>query len=117
MLLDNGPKLLSESIKEFCNGTDLKTNEYTKCDEFTILPSGKCYPIGYGGYKKFYEKDGSSYVFKRINDSEAYFVHIWNKMNDHQGQHFKFTFNSSAAYVDLAKKCCPNVLGTTEKYF
>ncbi|XP_070507612.1 alpha-1,4-N-acetylglucosaminyltransferase-like isoform X1 [Chironomus tepperi] len=114
---DNGPKLFSESIKAFCNGTDLKTNEYTKCDEFTILPTGKCYPINYGGYKTFYEKDTLNYVFKRINDSQSYFVHIWSKMNDHQGQHYNLTFNSSVAYIDLAKKLCPHVLKTTEKYF
>ena len=95
----------------------MKTNEYTICDKFTILPSGKCYPLTYGGYYKFYDNDGTDYVYKRINESESYFVHIWNKMKSHLDQNFKLTFNSSAAYINLAKNLCPNVLRTTEKYF
>ena len=94
----------------------MKTNEYTKCDEFTTLPTEKCYPINYGGYKKFFEENGSISVFETINKTEAFFVHIWNKMQ-RQSPQFRLTFNSSAAYIGLAKHLCPNVLQTVENYF
>lgn len=109
--------MFSTSVRAFCNQTDIEKDKITKCDEYTILPTKKCYPIEYGEFSLFYKEEGRTKILEKIQKSDAYFVHIWNKMQDFGNQHFNLTFNSSVAYIKLAEKLCPQVLETLEKYF
>jgi hypothetical protein len=109
--------MFSDSVKSFCPNKIIDVNKYTKCDEFTIMPTNKCYPIGYPEFSMFYTDDGVKKALTRIQQSEPYFIHIWNKMQEFGNKNYKLTFDSSAAYVEMAKVLCPKVMGTVEKYF
>ncbi|KAL7014068.1 hypothetical protein ACKWTF_015723 [Chironomus riparius] len=113
----NGLAMLSVSIRSFCNNKNITKNELTICDEFTILPVQKCYPLEYDDYYNFYLPEGKMKALEKIKHSNAYFVHIWNKMLDFGNQKFPLTFESDSAYIELAKALCPKVLKTIEKYF
>jgi hypothetical protein len=96
----------------------LKLSDFTKCgDHFTALPRDKCYPIMYGGWMKFFEEKNHDEVMMRIQRAKAFFVHVWNKMQDFGQKSYKLPFTTNAAYLDLAKSFCPKVYKTLVKYF
>ena len=109
--------MLTDSIRLFCKDVNLEKDKETKCGNFTVFPSTKCYPIGYGGYWLFYDEKSLKEVTEKLNSTGAYFVHIWNKMLSFNNQKFKLIYNSTAPYIELGKKLCPQVMKTLEKYF
>lgn len=109
--------MFTRSIKTFCNGTILGAGKETKCGNFSTLPTAKCYPIFYGEWKTVFQDEHKDYVLKRLNDTGAYFLHVWNKMQDFDKTTFKLTFESNSAYMHLAKTHCPKVYESLVKYF
>jgi hypothetical protein len=110
--------MLTQVVRSFCPDIDLITENATHCgDYFTTLARDKCYPIMYGSWKKMFEEENHDEVLKKIKRSGAYFVHIWNKMQDFGKKTYKLPFTSHAAYIELAKDYCPKVYSTLEKYF
>ncbi|XP_070507589.1 lactosylceramide 4-alpha-galactosyltransferase-like [Chironomus tepperi] len=113
----NGPNMLTNAIRLFCEGTTLEKHRMTKCGDFTTFSSEKCYPIEYGDYWMFYNSKSYKNVTKILNETQPYFLHIWNKMLNFTQQEFKLTYSEPSSYVELGKKYCPQVIRTTEKYF
>lgn len=111
----NGPAMFSRVLKTFCNGTTFEEKNLTTCGDFIALPTDKCYAITFPEYEKFYEEIYFNETMSRIKDS--YFVHIWNKMQDFGNKNYKLKADSKSAYAELARRNCPNVFKTIDKYF
>lgn len=109
--------MVTNSITTFCKNTNIDSKKFTECDEFTILPASKCYPIPYQNFQAYYTEDGMTNALNIIETSKPFFVHVWNKMLTFSNRNFKLTFNSNSAYIRLAGQYCPKTLGTVEKYF
>jgi hypothetical protein len=109
--------MFTKVVRNFCNTTDLVVDNYTKCDSFTSFPRDKCYPITYGIWTKLFEDRYKDEVLKKIDDAQAHFVHVWNKMQEFGKKIYKLPFTSDAAYINLAKTYCPKTFKTLEKYF
>lgn len=105
------------AVTSFCNGTKLSSQNGTKCGNFTVLPTSKCYPIMYHEWKKMFQDEHKDYVLQKLNDTKAYFTHVWNKLQEWENAKFQLSFDSKSAYVELAKSHCPRVYQTLEKYF
>jgi hypothetical protein len=113
----SGPFLLTKVLKDFCNDIKRVDGIENKCGNFTILPISKCFPINYGGWRKVFEDNEKDFVLKTLNETGAYFLHVWNKMQDFDKTTFELSFDSDSAYIYLAKKHCPKVYQTVVKYF
>lgn len=111
----NGPAMFSRVLKKFCNQTTFEEKTFSKCADFTIFPTDKCYPIKYQEYEKFYEERNFNETMTIIKDS--FFVHIWNKMEEFGPKKYKLKADSKSAYAELARRNCPNVFKTIDKYF
>lgn len=99
--------MLTNVVKSFCKRTDLPSEKETICGNFTVLPSVKCFPLGYDEWEKVYQDEHKDYVLKKSTGS--FFMHIWNKMQDFDGKTYKLKFYSESAYIKLAKLHCPKV--------
>lgn len=115
--IQKGPIMLYNVVHSFCNGTKLSARDGTQCGNFMVFPRSKCYPIFYDEWRKVYQDEHKAYVLKKLNDTGAHFLHVWNKMQDFGNTHFKLKFDSDSAYMQLAKLHCPKVYKTLEKYF
>lgn len=83
-----------------------------------LLPTGKCYPINYGGYEQFYKENTGDVINKRMSDNKSFFIHIWNKMTELQSKFSeKLNIDSKIGYIMLAEKMCPRVLQSLKKGF
>lgn len=110
--------MFTKVVKNFCPTVDILTQTYTTCGEnFTVFPRAKCYPIMYGEWSSFFEQNKKDEVLEKIHDSGAYFVHVWNKMQDFGKKSYKIPFTSEVAYIELAKRFCPRVYTAMEKFF
>lgn len=109
--------MFTDSIRAFCRGVELADDKITHCGNFTVLPRDKCYPITYGEWKKIYEENFKEETLKKLFSKEAYFLHIWNKMQDFGNKHFQLLFNSDSAYMQLAKVYCPRTYESLVKFF
>ncbi|CAG9811631.1 unnamed protein product [Chironomus riparius] len=111
----NGPAMFSRVLKKFCSTTTFEESTYTKCGEFISLPTDKCYAISYPEYEKFYDENYFNETMSRVKDS--FFVHIWNRMEEAGNKNYKLKADSKSAYAELARRNCPNVFKTVDKYF
>lgn len=109
--------MFTSSIRNFCNNTNLVTNNYTKCGNFTVFPRQKCYPITYGEWRQIFETKSKFEALNKIQNSGAFFLHIWNKMQDFEKMSYKLMFTSDVAYMHLARTHCPEVYMTLAKLF
>ncbi len=109
--------MTTKAIKSFCKDITFLTEIETKCGNFSALPTVNCFPILYDDFKKVYEDKYRDEVLNKINSSDAYFLHCWNKMQDFGKKEYKLKFDSGSAYIHLAKTHCPNVYRTLEKHF
>lgn len=109
--------MFTKAVKAHCNGTTLSAARDTKCGNFTTIPTAKCYPVFYGEWKYIFQDDHKDYVLKKLSDFGAYFLHVWNKMQDFDNTTFKLKFDTGSAYVHLAKLHCPRIYGSLNKYF
>lgn len=109
--------MFNDVVKSFCEGVKITVDKLTMCGNFTVLPRDMCYPITYWEFEKFYEEKSKNFVLQKLNSTGAFFTHIWNKMQDFGNKHFQLIFTSDSAYMNLAKKLCPNTFHTLVKYF
>lgn len=107
----NGPKILSDLVKEMCNTTDQSQMTRDKCNGFEVLPTEACYAVNYNEWMKFFEEKSLQEVIKRTENSFA--VHFWNHMSGNG----KLSTNSSSAYIKFAKEFCPRVLAASGANF
>ena len=69
----------------------------------------------YGQWTYYFEPNKLNRVMNAIKDS--FFVHVWNSMGKLNNVTYKIDHNSKAAYAELARKYCPKVFATLDKYF
>lgn len=109
--------MLTKAVKSFCNSTTLSAGVETKCLNFTVIPTRFCYPVFYGEWKRIFQDEHKNYIFSILNNTKAYFLHVWNKMQEFDKTVFKLKFDSRSAYMHLARTHCPKVYKSLEKYF
>lgn len=108
----NGPMLFTRVLQKLC-----KTNETQKmiemktCEGFHVLPSNFCYAIPGLSWEKFFNETFADDVLKLTNESLV--VHLWNNMSKKS----LLRVNSTAAYVQLAKRYCPKVMASCGEFF
>jgi hypothetical protein len=107
--------MLTSSVRAFCNNSDIPDKIENICGNFTTFPSVKCYPYNYGGWKKVFQEDAKDEVLEKLKSTGAFFIHIWNKMQDFDKSHFELMTNSTSAYIHLAKIHCPKTFQAVEK--
>lgn len=107
----NGPNLITRVIRKICHFENEVISEKVTCSNFTILPSEMCYKVHFTFWPFFFREKLGDETMKLINDS--HFVHVWNSMSKNK----KLKTNSSAAYIRLAHKFCPNVLRASGDFF
>lgn len=113
----NGPEMLTVSVRKFCPGVDLMADDFTACGNFTTVPTNKCYEVAYPEWYKFYEDQSAAEILNRLRKAKSYFVHLYNKMEFFQNKTYQIDHNSKSAYMQLARRFCPKVFETLERYF
>lgn len=108
----NGPLLVTRVLSNLCQ-TNITKEMVAKaaCDGFHLLPNKSCYPISGVSWAKFFNESSSDYAMER--SSNAIVVHFWNNLSKHS----RLSVNSSAAYIQLAKLHCPEVISACGDYF
>ena len=106
-----------EVVSSFCNQAEMSTEETTHCGNFTALPRDKCYPVFYTEWQKIFQDEHKDYVMEKVKDAGAYFLHVWNKIQDFDNETFSLTFESKSAYMHYARNHCPKVYQSIVKYF
>ena len=109
--------MVTNAIRLFCDQANLTPDEEVKCGNFTSLVRDKCFPILRADWKKIFEEENREEVLDKLDESNAYFLHIWSSMENFDGKKYKLKFDSESAYMTLAKTRCPKVYETLEKYF
>ncbi|KAG5666676.1 hypothetical protein PVAND_014691 [Polypedilum vanderplanki] len=106
----NGPVLVTQSFRSFCNNTNLERNKTTKCDKITALANEKCFLFMWHEYEKFYEEKFLNEGLERMMKIGAFFVHIWNHSLKYYNKIYKLTRDSKVVYMELAKAYCPRTI-------
>jgi len=105
----NGPYMLSRVLQDLCQTSNV--NKMHNCNGFHVLDENICYPISGIEWKKLFTEQHAGEVLQSIEQS--YFVHFWNKLSQNE----RIACNSSAAYVQLARKFCPKTFSLCQSYF
>ena len=108
---NNGPGVITRTLKKICNTNDNLEMVGGSCRGFQVLAQNCCFAIEYPEHKKFFEEEYLIEVMDKINDSLI--VHIWNKLSEST----KLSVNTSVAYIRLAKQYCPKVIEACGEYF
>lgn len=109
--------MLTNSIKTFCPDLTFPRDAFTQCENFTILPIGKCYEIAYGEWEKFFEDKFADEVMNRLKSSKSYFSHLFNSMQFFKNKTYQIRHDSESALIRLAKQFCPKVYKTMVRDF
>lgn len=104
--------MLTSSIRSFCLGKQFPPNERSSCENVKVLPFEKCFVIPFEDFYKFYEENFQNEILDIISKKTPYFVHIWNAMLHIRNKNYSLSYNSSSAYMELAKIYCPEVAET-----
>lgn len=107
----NGPKLLTRVYKNRCNSNQEVQDVPMICSNFAMLPKEKCYNVPWELWSLFFDESSSNQVMEMVKDS--YFVHTWNDAT----WSTKIMTNSSAAFIQIARNSCPEVLKTSGDWF
>lgn len=108
----NGPFLITRVLQQLCQTN--KTQEMiakTSCDGFHLLPSRFCYPVTGVNWLQLFNETYAEFAMKSFQDSIV--VHFWNNLS----KKTELRINSTAAYVQLAKRFCPRVAETCGEFF
>lgn len=97
----NGPVLVTNVMKEFCNVTKTLSLNTEKCRGIKILKRETFLPIEYKNHLDYFTPAKAKKTMWVLKNS--YTAHIFNHLN----HELKLKTNSQAAYVQLAEKYCP----------
>lgn len=79
--------------------------------DLTILPPRHCYPVHRLFFKTYFQPEKSAEVLKIVEDSD--FVHVYSSLS----KKIEVRKNSETAYIQLAKKHCPQVYESANQNF
>jgi hypothetical protein len=103
-----GPRLLTSTFKAVCNVTTLNSS----CENFTLWPRERCFPILFNEFSKFYDENSAGEVLDKIAAAGSFFIHIWNKMLNFHNKTYELSHDSKSAYMELARSYCPLTVAT-----
>ncbi|KAG5670081.1 hypothetical protein PVAND_000366 [Polypedilum vanderplanki] len=109
----NGPELVTESFKTYCNETTLDMKKTSKCDKITAWAAEKCFLYMWYEYQMFYEEKYKDESLRKMATIGGFFIHIWNSAFKFNKKTYTLSRDSKALYMELAETYCPKAIETT----
>lgn len=108
---NNGPGVITRLTKNLCKSNNINDIINKDCDSFKIYPKEIFYPIEWQNWSFYFDVNRINHVMKLCENS--YTIHVWNQLSNK----YKIPVNVDVPYTIFAKKFCPKVFSTCEKYF
>ena len=97
----NGPKLITNVMKEFCNTDNILQMSPESCQGITVLHPEAFYPIPWREWTKFYIE---SEEMDLPQSNKTYSFHLWGKHSSHIALE---SVSNKTLLFRLAQKHCP----------
>jgi lactosylceramide 4-alpha-galactosyltransferase len=110
---NNGPGVITRIVRNICGIYDIMKIINTDCKYFRVMDPKEFYLINYFYREMFFDEKFGNTAVKLLEDNNSTIAHMWNKGSSN----FELRKNSTAAYIQLAKKFCPKTLAATEEFF
>lgn len=104
----NGPVVFNAVYRKMCNISKSARSFPWECNGIELIKRDLCFPVSAEEGQLFFKP---SSILSKVRN--AYFVHVWNKVT----KKTLLLTNSTAGYIDLARKYCPKVLKASSEYF
>ncbi|XP_051161558.1 lactosylceramide 4-alpha-galactosyltransferase-like isoform X2 [Leptopilina boulardi] len=98
---NNGPGVITRTLKKLCNVTSVQNMTKDQCQGFDVFPPSVFYPIFYPSWRKYFTTDNTNKTMNTIEKSKA--IHVWNKLSKLE----KVQVGSNVPYGKIAEKYCP----------
>lgn len=107
----NGPAIITRVFQNICDTKNISQMNPESCQGMKVYSPNHFYAIPWRTWYWFFEPKYTKTVINVTENSPI--IHVWNKLSKEK----KMTIGSNTAYEVIAKKNCPNVYDTSEKYF
>ncbi|XP_066592520.1 lactosylceramide 4-alpha-galactosyltransferase-like [Prorops nasuta] len=108
---NNGPGVITRTLKTLCNTTYVARMTERRCKGFIVHSPSVFYPIHYKKWKAYFDEENRNLTMQKLQRSLA--IHVWNKLSRMQ----LLDVDSNAPYATIARAYCPKVFGSCKKTF
>ncbi|XP_063977537.1 lactosylceramide 4-alpha-galactosyltransferase-like [Diachasmimorpha longicaudata] len=107
----NGPGVVTRTLKKLCHAEDISNMTKENCRGFTVYPPSAFYPLHYSEWSLYFKEQSINSTMARIKDSFA--IHAWNKLSNKE----LIPAGRQVPYAIVAREFCPKIYQNSGEFF